>query len=132
MRECEHFPHRYISINYIEFTHNKTLFYAYYGGVYIFKNTAIDTTVTPNAPIGYGFAGSPNGQNRNIQEITGGFSQTIWKDSKYGALNFMGQYSYLSRNPWSIASGQPEDAHLSMFFLNLRYTLPGSAPSVKK
>jgi hypothetical protein len=72
------------------------------------------------------------GQNRNIQEITGGFSQTIVKDGKYGALNFMGQYSYVSRNPWFIATGAPEDAHLSMVFLNLRYTLPGSAPAQKK
>jgi hypothetical protein len=114
----------------LEFTHKNTLLYAYYGGVYIFKNTAFDVNGT--TPIGYGFTGSANGQNRNIQEITGGFSQTLWKDAKYGALNFMGQYSYVSRNPWFIAIGQPEDAHLSMIFLNLRYTLPGSAPSMKK
>jgi hypothetical protein len=115
-----------------EFTHNKTLLYAYYGGVYVFKNTAFDTNGT--TPIGYGAAGAvgSTGQNRNIQEITGGFSQTIVKDGKYGALNFMGQYSYVSRNPWFIATGQPEDAHLSMVFLNLRYTLPGSAPAQKK
>jgi hypothetical protein len=54
------------------------------------------------------------------------------KDGKFGALNFMGQYSYVSRNPWFIATGAPEDAHLSMVFLNLRYTLPGSAPAQKK
>jgi hypothetical protein len=115
-----------------EFTHNKTLLYAYYGGVYVFKNTAFDTNGT--TPIGYGAAGAvgSTGQNRNIQEITGGFSQTIVKDGKYGALNFMGQYSYVSRNPWFIATGAPEDAHLSMVFLNLRYTLPGSAPAQKK
>ncbi len=118
------------TVSGLEFTHNKTFLYAYYGGVYIFKNIAPDTS-GPGF-IGYGFTGSGNGQNRNIQELTGGFNQTIVKDGKYGALNFMGQYSYLSRNPWFIATGAPEDAHLSMVFLNLRYTLPGSAPSQKK
>ena len=39
-------------------------------------------------------------QNRTIQEGTVGFNQTFWKDDKYGALNLMGQYSYLTRNPW--------------------------------
>ena len=32
----------------------------------------------------------------------------------------MGQYSYLTRNPWPIATGQPLTADLNMFFLNLR------------
>ncbi len=114
-----------------EFTHKNTLIYSYYGGVYIGKNVIIDTTAAKPALVGYGFAGSGNGQNRTIQEITFGFNQTLWKDAKYGALNFMGQYSYLARNPWFIATGQPEDAHLNMLFFNLRYTLPGSAPAIK-
>jgi len=118
------------TVSGLEFTHKNTLLYAYYGGVYVFQNKAFDTGGI--TPIGYGNTNAPSSQNRNIQEITGGFSQTLWKDAKYGALNFMGQYSYVSRNPWVIASGQPEDAHLSMIFLNLRYTLPGSAPSTKK
>jgi len=58
-------------------------------------------------------------------------SQTFWKDPKYGALNLMGQYSYLQRKPWSVAAGAPADASLSMVLFNLRYTLPGSAPAVK-
>ncbi len=111
-----------------EFTHKNTLLYGYYGGIYIGRNVAIDAN---GNRVGYGFVGSANGQNRTIQEITGGFNQTLWKDAKYGALNLMGQYSYLSRNPWFVASGQPEDAHLNMLFFNLRYTLPGSAPALK-
>lgn len=114
-----------------EFTHKNTLIYGYYGGVYIGKNVIIDTTAAKPALVGYGFTGSGNGQNRTIQEGTFGFNQTLWKDAKYGALNFMGQYSYLARNPWFIATGQPEDAHLNMLFFNLRYTLPGSAPAIK-
>jgi len=117
------------TVSGFEFTHKNTFLYGYYGGVYIGKNTAFDANGITR--IGYGFSGSPAGQNRNIQEITGGFNQTLWKDAKYGALNFMGQYSYLSRNPWFIATGQPEDSHLNMVFLNLRYTLPGSAPTIK-
>ncbi|HEV2386654.1 MAG TPA: hypothetical protein VGS20_05295 [Candidatus Acidoferrales bacterium] len=112
----------------IEYTRGNTLLYGYYGGVYVSRNVTLDAN---GKPIGYGFVGSPNGQNRNIQEGTIGFNQTFWKDAKYGALNFMGQYSYLTRDPWSIAAGQPNNAHMSMVFLNLRYTLPGSAPAMK-
>ena len=68
-------------------------------------------------------------QNRTIQEVTVGFNQTFWRDPKYGALNLMGQYSYLTRNPWSVAPGNPINAKLNIVFLNLRYTLPGAAPA---
>jgi hypothetical protein len=118
------------TVSGFEFTHKNTLLYAYYGAVYVSRNKAFDLNGT--TPIGYGNTNAPNGQNRTIQELTGGFSQTLWKDAKYGALNFMGQYSYLTRDPWFVATGQPANAHLSMIFLNLRYTLPGSAPSAKK
>ena len=119
------------TVSGFEYTHKNSLLYAYYGGTYIQKNVIIDTTVAKPVLVGYGYVGSGNGQNRSIQEITFGFNQTIWKDAKWGALNFMGQYSYLVRNPWFIASGQPEDSSLSMLFFNLRYTLPGSAPALK-
>lgn len=113
-----------------EFTHGNTLLYAYYGGIWVGKNVALDAGSTPT-PIGYGFAGSPSGQNRRIQEETFGINQTVAKSAKYGAVNLMGQFSYLNRNPWSIAAGQPSDAHAAMMFFNLRYTLPGSAPAMK-
>ena len=89
----------------------------------------IDTT---GKPVGYGFVGGPASQNRTVQESTLGFNQTMWKDARYGALNLMGQYSYLSRNPWSVAAGSPRNALLNMVFLNLRYTLPGSAPNLER
>ena len=54
------------------------------------------------------------------------------KDSTWGALNLMFQYSYLQRNPWLAAAGAPTDAHLSMGFVNFRYTLPGAAPTLGK
>jgi len=113
-----------------ELTQKKTLFYAYYGGIYIMRNTAFDANGTTR--IGYGYSGSGSGQNRAIQEITLGFNQTIWKDAKWGAVNFMGQYSYLLRDPWYVnfATGQPANATNNMVFFNLRYTLPGSAPTL--
>jgi hypothetical protein len=105
-----------------------TLLYAYYGGDYIGRGVAVDTN---GAQIGYGFTGSPNTNNRTIQEITFGFQNTLWKDPKWGGLQLFGQYSYLFRNPWYVASGAPSEAHTSMYFVNLRYTFPGSAPSLQ-
>ncbi|MBO0799986.1 MAG: hypothetical protein J2P31_14290, partial [Blastocatellia bacterium] len=103
-----------------------TLLYGYYGGVYIQRNIVIDAN---GNMVGYGYIGSGNGQNRSIQEGTFGFTHTFWRDPKYGALQFMGQYSYLTRNPWFVATGQPDAARANIFFLNLRYALPGSAPA---
>ena len=105
-----------------------TLLYAYYGGVVSKKNFVVDTTDPLLAKIGYGFPGAPISQNRSIQEVTFGVTQTFWKDPKYGALQFMAQYSYLTRSPWSVATGTPKKASTNMLFLNLRYVLPGSAP----
>jgi hypothetical protein len=116
-----------------EYTQKKTLIYAYYGGIYIGRDTVIDTT---KKLVGYGYTGSANSQNRDIQEATFGFNQAIWKNPKYGAVNFMGQYSYLTRDPWYVATAAsgapttPRDASINMLFLDLRYTLPGSAPTL--
>jgi hypothetical protein len=113
----------------IEATFGKTLFYGYYGGVYVAKNMALDANGTTK--IGYGSIAS-DGQNRAIQEITFGSNTTLMRDPKWGAINLMFQYSYLQRNPWLAAAGAPTDAHVSMGFVNLRYTLPGSAPTLGK
>jgi hypothetical protein len=121
------------TVDGFEFTHRNSLWYAYYGGTYIGRDVVVDTTGKTPALVGWGYTGAASGQNRSIQEITFGFNQTLWRDPRYGALNFMGQYSYLVRNPWFVANnGSPEDAHLNMVFLNLRYTLPGSAPTLGK
>ena len=116
------------TVSGFEFTHKNFFLYAYYGGIYVYRNTALDLNGT--TPIGYGFATSSSGQNRRIEEETIGFNQTMWRDGKYGALNLMGQYSYENRNPW--ATLNPSDAHINMVFLQLRYTLPGSAPTLGK
>jgi hypothetical protein len=112
-----------------EWTHNKSLFFGYYGGVYIARNMALDANGTTK--IGYGGISS-DGQNRAIQEITFGENYTIAKSPKWGALNLIFQYSYLQRNPWLVTGTAPTNASLSMGFFDLRYTLPGSAPTMGK
>src|SRR5579884_3195422 len=116
------------TVSGLEVTAGKTLFYGYYGGVYIGKNLGLDAN--GKTPIGYGPISS-DGQNRLIQEITFGTNTTIWRDAKWGALNFMLQYSYLQRNPWLAAAGAPTSAHADMGFFNFRYTLPGAPPNVE-
>ena len=121
------------TVSGLEYTHKNTFLYFYYGGVYVFR----DVGIADGLQYGYGVNATGPGsnyavaisQNRTIQEATGGFNQTLWKDAKYGALNFMGQYSYLTRNPWSVAAGNPTQAKLNIVFLDLRYTLPGTAPA---
>jgi hypothetical protein len=117
------------TIQGFETTVNKTLLYAYWSGIYIGKDVGLDANGT--TLIGYGYHGSANSQDRYIQEVTFGFNQTIWKDAKWGAVNVMGQYAYVFREPWYVAGGAPKSAHDDTIFMDLRYTLPGSAPPAK-
>jgi len=125
--------HSSSTVTGLEYTQKKSMIYAYYGGVYAQKNTAYDANGT--SLIGFGMekgSAATNAQNRAVQEATFGFNQTLWKNAKYGALNFMGQYSYLLRDPWYEQVGKPANANIDMLFFNLRYTLPGSAPTMGK
>jgi hypothetical protein len=121
--------HTASNVSGFEFTKGNAFFYGYYGGIYVLQDVITDTT---KKLVGYGYAGGPPSQNRTVQEGTLGFNQTMWKDARYGALNLMGQYSYLTRDPWAVASGAPRQALLNMVFLNLRYTLPGGAPNLER
>ena len=105
----------------------KILLFAYYGGIYIAKDVVIDTTGKTPALAGYGYTGSSNSQNKAIQEITFGFNQTMWANPRYGAINLIGQYEYLTRNPWYIGTG-PDQTHDNTIYFDIRYTLPGSMP----
>jgi hypothetical protein len=128
-----------------EYQINKaTMLYGYYGAAYFSHNFGIDCFVQPipeGSPagttaacnqtpsskasyIGYGYPGSPNNQNKSIQEGTFGVVQTFWKDPHYGALSLITQYSYVTRAPWFVATGTPKNAHMSMGYVDLRYTLP--------
>jgi hypothetical protein len=127
----------------LEYQINKrTMFYGYYGGIFIGRNFGINCYVQPIPPmsppgttaacnstptstpsyIGYGYPGSSNSQNRSIQEPTFGIIETFWKNPHYGSLQLITQYSYVTRDPW-VVSG-PKDAHLSMGYVDLRYVLP--------
>jgi hypothetical protein len=121
--------HSASTVTGLEITAGKTLLYGYYGGVYIGRNMALDANGTTK--IGYGPIAN-DGQNRAIQEVTFGTNTTLAKSPKWGALNLMLQYSYLQRNPWLVTGTSPTNASLSMGFLNLRYTLPGAAPTIGK
>ena len=121
--------HSASTVTGFEFTHKNTLIFGYYGGIYASRSVVIDTT---GKPVGYGYTGSSSSQNRAIQEPTIGFNQAVFKHPKYGAVNIIGQYSYLTRSPWYTAVGMPKNAIDNMVFLNLRYTLPGSAPTIGK
>jgi hypothetical protein len=116
------------TVSGFEYAHKNTQLYAYYGGIYIKRNTAIDAD--GKTPIGYGFTGSSNSQNRTTQEGTVGLTQTLWRDGKYGALQLMFQYAYFFRNPWFVATGTPKNTHQNAVWFNIRYTLPGSAPTI--
>jgi len=107
---------------------SKDLFDSYYGGAYIQKNTAIDAN---GQLVGYGFNGSPSNNNKSVQEFTFGYTRTIWRDPNYGGLQFMTQYSYIVRHPWSVGIDQPGGAHTNELYLNLRYLLPGAPPVLK-
>jgi len=103
-----------------------TLLYAYDSGIYIGRNSAIDAN---GSRIGYGYTGSANSMNRSINEISFGFNQTFWSSPRYGAINLMGQYEWLNRDPWYVAPGAPKNTHDNTIYFNVRYTLPGGMPN---
>jgi hypothetical protein len=74
--------------------------------------------------VGYGYPGSANSNNKSIDELTLANTFTFWKNPAYGALQLIGQVSYVDREPWYVASGQPSKANMTMVFLDLRYVLP--------
>ena len=110
----------------------RSAFAVYYGQDYFGRNFFPDTTNTaaPGTIIGYGGPGSPNTNNRAIQEYTFDWLQTFWKSDKYGALQYYTQYSYVSRTPWFDAPGAPRSAHLSMVYAGFRYVLPSTSGSL--
>ncbi len=107
----------------------KTQIYGYYGGIFVGRNTALDANGT--SLIGYGYFKSPNSQNRTMQEGTIGITQTFFNDPKYGAVSMYLDYAYFWRNPWYVAPGAPKNAKQNAVWFDLRYTLPGSAPTIQ-
>jgi hypothetical protein len=74
--------------------------------------------------VGYGYPGSSNSQNKQMDELTLANTFTFWKNPAYGALQLIGQLSYVDRKPWYVAAGAPSKADATMIFLDLRYVLP--------
>jgi|HubBroStandDraft_6_1064221.scaffolds.fasta_scaffold00334_20 hypothetical protein len=107
----------------------KEAFAVYYGADYYGRNFFPDTTNTahPGTIIGFGGPGSPNTNNRAIQQVTFDWLQTFWKNPRYGALQSYVQYSYLTRAPWYVAPGDPKNARLSMVYFGFRYVLPSTS-----
>jgi hypothetical protein len=110
----------------------KEAFAVYYGADYYGRNFFPDTTnnAHPGTIIGYGGPGSPNTNNRTIQQATFDWLFTFWKSERFGALQYYTQYSYLTRAPWYVAPGSPRDAHLSMVYVGIRYVLPSTTGSL--
>jgi hypothetical protein len=107
----------------------KEAFAVYYGADYFGRNYFPDTTNNSNLGtiIGYGGPGSPNSNNRAIQQPTVDWLMTFWKSDRYGALQYYTQYSYLTRSPWFVAPGEPKNAHLSMVYAGIRYVFPSTS-----
>ena len=108
----------------------KSQFFGYYGGAYFNRNY---TLVGPGSYLGFGFPGSSSA-NRQFQEPVFGYYYTYWKNPKYGALQIIAEYAYLTRAPWYVAPGTPSTAHAHMVFTSLRFTLPqgGGQPTPSK
>ena len=98
----------------------KTLLFGYFGYAHFAQVLATDSN---EAPIGYGIPGSTVG-NRVIEETTVGVNRTVFKEARYGALQIIAQYSYVTRDPWSVPAGTPAQAKAHMFYFDVRYVLP--------
>ncbi|MBV8731571.1 MAG: hypothetical protein JO336_17330 [Acidobacteriia bacterium] len=116
------------TVDGFEWTLGKSNIYGYYGGIYVGRNTALDANGT--SLIGYGYRGSANSQNRTMQEATIGITQTLYRDPKYGQVSFYLDYAYFFRRPWYVAPNSPKEAFQHAVWFDLRYTLPGSAPTI--
>jgi hypothetical protein len=102
----------------------KTMLFGYYS----LEKISQDFAASGASFVGYGYptttAATAESQNRLINEYTLGVTETFWKDPNYGALQLITQGSYLDRKPWVVVSGTPSDAHLVMFYVDVRYVLP--------
>jgi len=114
--------HSMAGIAGFEYAPNPTMtLFGYYSGSYFNRNYML---VSPGNYLGYGYPGSSPSANRDFQEPMFGYYYTFWKNPRIGALQFIGQYSYVMRSPWWVVPGTAWDAHAHMVFGSLRFTLP--------
>jgi hypothetical protein len=107
------------------------MFDAYYGGAYFQRNFGALPTAGSTCGgligfscVGFGFPGSETTANRAVQEITFDAIPTLWSNESYGKFQVITQYSYLVRDPWSAPATGPKNAHASIVYAGVRYTLP--------
>ncbi len=111
------------------------MFYGYASGAYFGRDWGYAPSTTTGATcngvtgftcIGFGYPGQAESANanRSLQEATFGIIPTLWSNPSYGKLQLITQYSYVLRAPWFVTTGAPRDAHNSMVYVDLRYTLP--------
>ncbi len=112
----------------------KQAFAVYYAADYFGQNFFPDTTDTmnPGKIIGFGGPGSPNTNNRTIQQATFDWISTFWTNPRHGALQAYTQFSYLTRAPWYVAPGTPKNARLGMVYFGVRYVLPTTSGTLAK
>ena len=99
---------------------SKTSLHAYYSAAHANRTVATDVD---GSEIGFGAAGS-TAANERIAEATAGLIYTFFRDPKAGGMQFIGQYSYVRRTPFSVPAGTPVNASVNMIYLNVRYFLP--------
>jgi len=102
----------------------KSQVFAYYADAYFGRNY---TGVGPGSYLGFGYPGSASA-NRQFREPSFGYIHTFWKNPKFGALQLITEYAYLTRAPWSVAAGTPPTANAHMIFNSIRFTLPQAGP----
>ena len=99
---------------------SKTALHAYYSTANAERTVATDVD---GSPIGFGVPGS-TAANERITEATASLIQTFFRDPKIGGIQFIAQYSFLRRTPFSVPAGTPPDASVHMIYMNVRYFLP--------
>ncbi len=98
----------------------KTSVHAYYSASHADRTLATDVD---GSTIGFGVPGS-TAANERLIEATAGVIQTFFRDPKIGGIQFIGQYSYVRRTPFSVPAGTPADASVHMIYMCIRYFLP--------
>jgi hypothetical protein len=94
----------------------------YYSGFYAPRSWGTDTDGV--TPIGYGFPGSPDSNNRSITEWTGVWAYRVFRTENRGSVQWNTQFSWLNRSPWARVSNGSGVAQAFMFFTQMRYNLP--------
>jgi hypothetical protein len=97
-----------------------TSLHAYYSAAHADRTVATDVD---GSTIGFGVPGS-TAANEHVTEATAGVIHTFFRDPKIGGIQFIGQYSYVKRTPFSVPAGTPADAAVHMIYMCIRYFLP--------